>query len=144
MPGAVPGTACLPQPAASPGHHGPGWSHSEVGSNFWRWQWLSLFLRSLLFRIMRFRLGYEPAAGKRCIWGLISFIDYFTVQILQGASSPWDRYPCVGKTEINKSIQKNNFILPLNQKLRYTHFSLPSPPWLKYILCYISNCFEPL
>lgn len=31
----------------------------------------------------------------------------------------------------------------LNQKLRYTHFSLPSRPWLKYILCYVSNCFEP-
>lgn len=31
----------------------------------------------------------------------------------------------------------------LNQKLRYTHFSLPTPPWLQYILCYISNCFEP-
>lgn len=27
--------------------------------------------------------------------------------------------------------------------MRYTHFSLPSPPWLEHILCYISNCFEP-
>lgn len=115
-----------------------------MDSNFWKRHWLSSFLRSLLLRITQFRLGYEPAAGKRSIWGLISFIDYFPVQILQGTSSPWDGYPCVRKPEINKSIQKKtNFILLLNQKLRYTHFSLPSPPWLKYILCYISNCFEP-
>lgn len=90
----------------SPDHHGPGWSHPEVDSNFWKLHWLSSFLRSLLLRITQFRLGYEPAAGKRCIRDLISFIDYFPVQILQGASSPWDGYPCVGKPEINKSIQK--------------------------------------
>lgn len=40
-------------------------------------------------------------------------------------------------------MEKHNFISLLNQKLRYTHFSLPAFPWLKYILCYVSNCFEP-
>lgn len=48
-------------------------------------------------------------------------------------------------SEKQKSInlfKTHNFIFLLNQKLRYTHLSPPSPPWLKYILCYTSNCFE--
>lgn len=46
--------------------------------------------------------------------------------------------------EINKFIQKkHNFILLLNQKLRYMRFTPTAPPRLKYILCYISNHFEP-